>query len=60
MLTKVEGADAAKLSSAVKHYATSHIAPTIQPDKTEVSYVVFSFKKNMIQGLQLAIRTQGP
>lgn len=35
VLTKVEGADAAKLSSAVKHYATSHIAPTIQPDKTE-------------------------
>lgn len=34
-LHKIDGADAAKLTSSVKHYATSYIAPTIQPTKTE-------------------------
>ena len=41
VLHKVDGADAAKLSSSVKHYATSYIAPTIQPAKVEVYSLKF-------------------
>jgi len=35
VLTKVEGADAGKLSSSVKYHATSFVVPTIKPSSTE-------------------------